>query len=97
MELKEILSKAVSKQKVIRLPVMGIGGYKATRYTFQNGAVIEIGKGRAQRSNPRGMRNRISSVDIDNLYLKRGNEEKTFRMPLTELSLEVIEIFTNQK
>ena len=97
MELKEILSKAISKQKVIRLKVMGIGGYKATRYTFANGAIVEIGKGREYRNNPRGMQDRISVTDINNLYLKRGSEEKTFRMPLSELSLEVIKVFTNQK
>ena len=96
MELEQLLALATSKQKIIVPKVMGLGGYKATKYTFKNGTTLEAGKGRAHRIAPKGMMHRINSFDIDNIELKRGKETMLFRMPLSELDLGIIERFIKE-
>jgi hypothetical protein len=45
MILEEILAQASSKQRVIHPKKLGVGGYKGTRYFYDNGVSITYGTG----------------------------------------------------
>jgi len=96
MNLNEILSKAISKQKVITLKVMGLGGYKATKYTFANGATLEIGGGVSARAMPRGFKNRIEARKFEEAILESGGSTRIFRMPLSDIDVGIINEVINK-
>jgi hypothetical protein len=91
MTLEEILAKAISRKKIIEPKVFGLGGYKATRYTFENGTTLEVGQGRDSISMPHGFKARTQSVDINEVILRRGKEVRRFRAPVHIAFLEEIE------
>ena len=91
MELSEILSKAVSKQKVIIPKRFGLGGYKGIKYTFANGATLEIGGGISHRDMPRGFKNRIEARKFEEAIFKWKDKTMIYRMPLSSVDIKLIE------